>query len=60
MIFCPVLQIWTHPTEEIMFPYGSSFVEKLRGVRSRLHVENLSKGMDLMKSSMTELKDLVI
>ena len=60
MIFCPVLQIWTHPTEEIMFPYGSSFVEKLRGVRSCLHVENLSKGIDLMKSSMMELEDLVI
>ena len=60
MIFCPVLQIWTHPTEEIMFPYGSSFVEKLRGVGSRLHVENLSKGVDLMKSSMMELEDLVI
>jgi hypothetical protein len=43
-----------------MFPYGSSFVEKLRGVGSRLHVENLSKGVDLMKSSMTELQDLVI
>jgi len=60
VIFCPVLQIWTRSTEEIMFLYGSSFVEKLRGVMSRLHIENLSKGIDLMKSSMTELDDLVI
>lgn len=60
MIFCPVLQIWTRPAEQIMFPYGSSSVEKLRRVGSCLHIENLSKGVDLMKSSMTELEDLVI
>src|SRR5437773_7846759 len=57
-----VLQIWTRLTEKIMFLYGSSFVEKLRGVgsclhRSEEHTSELQSHHDLVCRLLLEKKN---